>query len=249
MARPVRVIQPGIAPGELRLTPEAHHYVLRVHRLRVADSLVLVDPWRGVEAPAELLAASNKEALARVGQLRPGAHPGHVGLQLVQGLGKGDKLERVLRDAVALGAEQIWVVKSERSVPEGAGSDHKRERWLAIALDAVRQCERADLPLVSGPLSSEQVLQQTPGALRVILHPSPAARPLLALLRERWSRQPAAPALQLWVGPEGGFAPAELALLEADGASFASLGELILRTELAAGVALALAAAHLRESS
>jgi 16S rRNA (uracil1498-N3)-methyltransferase len=210
---------------------------------------VLVDPWRGVEASAELLGASNKEALARVGPLRAGTRLGHAPLHLVQGLGKGDKIERVLRDAVALGAGKIWIVKSERSVPDGTHSTEKQARWLSIALDAVRQCERADLPPVCGPLSGEQVLEQTPEALRLILHPSPSAQPLLQLLRERWAAEPAARPLQLWVGPEGGFAPSELARLEAQGALFASLGELILRTELAASVALALAGSHLREQA
>ena len=53
----------------------------------------------------------------------------------------------------------------------------------------------------------------------------------------------AAPGVGVLVGPEGGFSPAEFALLEAhEDAAFASLGGHILRAETAAMAALAVIA-------
>ncbi len=53
------------------------------------------------------------------------------------------------------------------------------------------------------------------------------------------------PALEIAIGPEGGWAPAEEALFDANGWRAASLGPRILRAETAAIAALAVVASYL----
>jgi RsmE family RNA methyltransferase len=77
---------------------------------------------------------------------------------------------------------------------------------------------------------------------------------LLTALNERRQTEPrlgldAEHPLQLWIGPEGGFSPEELALLSAAGAQPCHLGDLVLRTETAATAVLAIAGAVLGSCS
>ena len=78
------------------------------------------------------------------------------------------------------------------------------------------------------------------------VHGVEVAAPRSPLSRRLPSSEPsgaAAPGVGVLVGPEGGFSPAEFALLEAhEAAAFASLGGHILRAETAAMAALAVIA-------
>jgi 16S rRNA (uracil1498-N3)-methyltransferase len=158
------------------------------------------------------------------------------GVTLVACATKGDKLDDVVRAATALGASAISVVESDRSVPElGAGAARRFARFRAIAVDAARQSGRGDLPELSGPgpLSEALGAFTAPDTLRLCLDPR-AEQPLARVLAARGERP-----VVLLVGPEGGFAPEELAAAERAGFVAVALGRLVLRAELAAVAALA----------
>ena len=139
-----------------------------------------------------------------------------------------------------LGVARIVPVVTERSVarPGAEGADGKRARWEKIAREAARQCGRADLPIVDPPVALAEALAGPDlPARRLALFEGERSRSLRAALE---GTQPAATALL--VGPEGGFAPAELAVARAAGFEAVGLGERILRVETAAIVAVALVA-------
>jgi 16S rRNA (uracil1498-N3)-methyltransferase len=223
-----------IRAGEQPLPRELATYLVKVLRLRAGDAFVVFDPETGVEAEAELV--RDVPAIARVAEPRAVAVNGRA-VTLVQGLAKGDKPEQVLRAAVALGARRGTFVRTERSVP---GAELRLERLRAVMLDAARQCGRGDLPELSGPLELEAGAR-VDAELRYVLDPA-ASHSLVDALRMAGSSMKLPVALA--VGPEGGFSPAELALLVEAGFVPVRLGAYVLRTELAATAALAVVAAH-----
>jgi 16S rRNA (uracil1498-N3)-methyltransferase len=198
--------------------------------------LVLFDPERGLEADATIREVDNKDVLCDAGPPRVGERVGVLGLHLVQGLGKGDKPEQVLRDAVVLGAQSVSFVICERSVAQSTERDTaKKERLMRIAVDAARQCGRSNLPEIRFGLGFDAALEQDEAAPPLVLHPDETALPVEAVL----SAAPRVLAVKTWIGPEGGFSENELQRLIEHHGRFASLGQLVLRTELAAVVALA----------
>ncbi len=229
MSRAVRVSVADLAPGERELTGEVARYLLRVHRLRAGDGFVAFDPLAAVEADGTLLDGRR----CRIDALRP-ARRAPLDVTLLQGLGKGDKLEQVVRDATALGARRVVAVHTERSVAR-LGDDRaaaRRQRLGTVAVEAARQSGRGDVPLIEGPLGLADALAGlAPGGLRVVLDPE-ATRPLGAVAWD--ARTPAV----LLIGPEGGLSAAELSLACAAGFESASLGPFVLRTETAAVAAL-----------
>jgi 16S rRNA (uracil1498-N3)-methyltransferase len=223
-----------IKAGEQQLPRELATYLVRVLRLRAGDAFVVFDPEAGLEAEAELL--RDVPAVARLSEPRAVTTRGRA-VTLVQGLAKGEKPEHVLRAAVALGARQVTFVRTERSV---AGAELRLERLRAVMLDAARQCGRGDLPELSGPLDLQEGAR-VDAELRYVLDPA-AGHSLVDALRIAGFSMKLPVALA--VGPEGGFAPAELALLVEAGFIPVRLGAHVLRTELAATAALAVVAAH-----
>jgi 16S rRNA (uracil1498-N3)-methyltransferase len=131
-------------------------------------------------------------------------------------------LDLVLSRCTEAGAAGFLLVAAERSVGRGA----RPERWAAICREAAMLAGRLRVPEVSGPLPFAQAW-------------TGASNPLL-LDRSGSPMAAQGGEATLFIGPEGGWTPAEL---EAAGDRLASLGPRNLRADTAALVGLSLALA------
>src|SRR6185312_1201664 len=122
----------ALAEGPSTLPADAATYVTRVHRLGAGDRLLVFDPERAVEADAEVASADRRAVVLTVGPLRPAAMRPSRAVTLFQGVGKGDKLDAIVRDATELGVTRVVPVLCARSVarPDAA----RAARWRRIAV-------------------------------------------------------------------------------------------------------------------
>jgi 16S rRNA (uracil1498-N3)-methyltransferase len=232
----LRVATSDLKAGKYSLTGDGAHYVQRVHRKGVGDVVLLFDPDQGVEASGVIVSIVAKCVVFQLDEVTPGTRCGIAGLRLIQGLGKGDKPEQVVKHAVALGVQSIEFVACERSVSRPSHRDTDKELRLGrVAVDVARQCGRSNVPHIGVSVSWREALANSAAlGLLVALHTDVSSATLEAQLAA------AVPSVvTIVIGPEGGFSASEVNDLATHGASLASLGELILRTELAAVVALA----------
>ncbi|HEY5957703.1 MAG TPA: RsmE family RNA methyltransferase [Polyangiaceae bacterium] len=229
--KPLRVPVDALELGEQVLSLDSSHYVLRVHRARIGESLLLFDPTRGKEALATLVAIDGKAARCHVEDVFDSTAVPKRSVTLLQAFAKGDKTDRILRDATALGATSIIIVRTARCVPgpDEGGSEQRRLRWRRIAVEAARQCGRGNVPEVAGPIDFERFVDHLGAtSLRCLMAPD-AAMPFSSLL----SRTPAQ-AIGIFIGPEGGLEPDEASRLHAAGFLGVRFGDFTLRTETAA---------------
>ena len=215
-------VLPAEAVGDrFPLPGSIQHQVRRVLRMRDGEVLVL-------------LTGDGSEAICRleggecvVEARRPSvAEPAHR-LTVVQALLKGDGLETVIRQGTEVGVAAFRLVVTERCVARDLSS-RRLDRLRSIAREAAEQSERGTVPSVDGPIPLAGELRPE----SVLLAEREGVTRLAAL---------GAPA-SLIIGPEGGFAPGELAAASAAGLQIAWLGPRILRAET---VAVAAAAAVL----
>jgi 16S rRNA (uracil1498-N3)-methyltransferase len=230
----LRVPVESLAEGDVDLDAEASNYVLRVHRLKVNDALLLFDPERAIEADARLLGVRGKTARCHVASPRTSELLPRARVVLLQAYAKGDRVDRVIRDATALGATDIVIVVTHRTVVQAGAHDgaHRRERWCRIAVEAARQCGRGDIPRILGPVDLEEIeLSQLPERRLVLAPDAPSS------LGE-WTRARPPSDVALFIGPEGGLEPTEIRHLE--NASFVAVrfAQFVLRTETAATAVL-----------
>ena len=168
-----------------------------------------------------------------------------VKVYIFQGLPKADKMELIIQKAVELGAAEIIPVQMRRCVVklDGAKKGKKTQRWQAIAESAAKQSRRAVVPLVREPMTMEEAVRFAEQNTDVRLLPyelqeaDGSTRDVMDGIRE-------GSAVSIFIGPEGGFDPAEVELARKAGVVPISLGKRILRTETAALVALSFLIYH-----
>lgn len=166
---------------------------------------------------------------------------------LVLAIYKFDHMEWAIEKATELGVGAIAPVIARRTEKHLAqAADKRAERWRRIAHEAAQQSRRSDVPLIHDPVSLALRVRASSEATRIVL----AEQERSTTLRHALEVVVAAakdqmPELEIAIGPEGGWAPAEEALFDANGWNAVSLGPRILRAETAAISALAIVASFL----
>jgi len=233
------------AGGEVTLPDEVAHQARDVLRLTPGDALWLLDGV-GAEYPATLLTVDRKRVIARLGERVTGQAEPPVRITLCQGMLKAAKFEWVLQKGTELGVTTFIPLLTERAVAAteelGVAKQRRYERILA---EAMEQCGGARLPQLAAPCPLAHALASLPpDAIALIPWEEERATTLRAALTQAVAARRASGQtvgeICLFIGPEGGFAPGEVALAQRQGATPVTLGRRILRAETAALVAVAL---------
>jgi 16S rRNA (uracil1498-N3)-methyltransferase len=151
---------------------------------------------------------------------------------------KGKIIEDIIEKSVELGVQRVVPLLTERVVVQldKAGAEARRAKWQQVAVEAIKQCGAAWLPLVERPQAiseflarGEKIELSLVGSLQTgRRHP----REWISQFQQQHGRLPRSAGV--WIGPEGDFTLAELQGIEASGAKPVTLGELTLRVETAA---------------
>ena len=166
---------------------------------------------------------------------------------LVLSVYKFDRMEWALEKATELGVAAVVPVIARRTEKHLAHAAEKRaERWRRIVHEAAQQARRSDVPLIHDPAPLAASVRAASSATRIVLAEQERTTTLRNALEEAIAQaQSEMPTLEIAIGPEGGWAPEEEALFDANGWRAASLGPRILRAETAAIAALAVVASCL----
>lgn len=223
-------VEAPLGPGAaVALAPPQAHYLLTVMRLRPGDPALLFNgrdgEWRAVlDGGGRREAAMTCEA-----ETRPQATPPDLWL-LFAPLKKA-RTDFVAEKAAELGARRLLPVLTRFTNAERVNA----ARLRAHAVEAAEQCGLLSVPEVAEPAPLPEVLAgwDPARALHFCDETLAGAGPAFA--------EAAPPPAAVLIGPEGGFAPEEAAMLRRlPFARALSLGPRVLRAETAAVAALAL---------
>jgi 16S rRNA (uracil1498-N3)-methyltransferase len=166
---------------------------------------------------------------------------------LVVAVYKFDHMEWAIEKATELGVAALAPVIAQRTEKHLAQAAEKRaERWRRIAHEAAQQSRRSDVPVIHNPTPLATRVRAASETTRIVLAEQERTTTLRRLIEDAVEAAgEEMPALEIAIGPEGGWAPAEEALFDANGWRAATLGPRILRAETAAIAALAVVASLL----
>ncbi len=203
---------------------DARHLV-RSLRVRPGEQIQAVDPGDGDRGRMLTVriesAGPDRVTGVVVGACEHRPEP-RTAIHLALALLPAQALEEALTRCTELGAAGFLLVQAERSVGRARG-DTKAARWATICREAAMLSGRLRVPEVRGPVSLARLVEAAPGEL-VLLDAGAGRRVADLPPAER----------TLAIGPEGGWTPAERAMVQ----NHASLGPRNLRAENAAATAL-----------
>ncbi len=210
---------------------QARHLAV-VLRLRPGERVTVFD-GAGDEFEVELESVGAEEVTGRIVVRREGRRPS-LSLALLQGVPKGAKMDDVIRMGTEIGVWEFVPFLSDRTVAQGR---QRVDRWRRIATEAAKQCARSDVPVVHDPAPLDAALDRVAGYdLILVLWEGERTRSIADVLRT--ATRPSRVAVV--VGPEGGLGRREVDQAVGRGAAPVTVGPLILRTETAGIVAIAM---------
>jgi 16S rRNA (uracil1498-N3)-methyltransferase len=229
----------ALAGGELILDDEESHHAVSVLRIVPGDVIAVTD-GAGSIARCSVRAIDGGRVVAWVGEVGTAERP-RPSLTVYTGAAKGSKIDGVVDRLAQLGAAEVFVYSSTRTVVnwDRTKRKHLAERWEAIARAAAKQSRSAFVTGTGPPLSWPELRNRVASAAHTLVLWEQATTRLRAAIDGGAER------IALVIGPEGGLSADEAGDLEAAGGRLASLGSRILRTENASVVAASVVLFHL----
>jgi 16S rRNA (uracil1498-N3)-methyltransferase len=226
------VAAPLAAGLAVPLDADQAHYLRAVLRLGPGGALSLFNgtdgEWRG--RIAEL--GKNKGLVALEAQTRPQDRPRDLWLGFAPV--KRARIDYIAEKATELGVTRLLPILTRRTNVGRVNVD----RLQANAREAAEQTERLSVPLVEAPQTLDRFLDGFPAGRRLMVCDETGQAPSIAAVLA--DPDLAAADWAVLIGPEGGFAPEELAhLRKLSFVTAVGLGPRVLRADTAALAALA----------
>lgn len=224
------VNHPLDATQSIALDRDQSNYLFAVMRLSVGDQILVFNGSDG-EWLAEITSGSKRSGtLGVLSQTKPLQSPPDLWLMFAPI--KKARTDFIVEKATELGAAEIFPILTDYTNSERI----RQDRLQAHAVEATEQCGGTYVPLVHDLQSFEKCLQTWPEDRNILFCDETlvGVKPidLASCPAGKWA---------IFIGPEGGFSPAERAKLQSHPRSYSiSLGPRILRADTAAVSALTL---------
>ena len=226
--------------------PQAEH-MARVLRAQPGMETDVVAGGRVFHAEVVAVKLTHQQSEVRLNLLAELEADPALPVTLTMAIYKFDHMEWAIEKATELGVAEIAPVIARRTEKHlGEAATKRAERWRRIAHESAKQSRRSDVPLIHepGPLAAR--VKGAATGTRIVLAEQERTTTLRMRLEEAVeAARDQMPVLEIAIGPEGGWAPEEEALFDANGWNAASLGPRILRAETAAIAALSVVASFL----
>ena len=207
----------------------AIHHITGPLRKRIGDEIPIRDGAKGYRA--RISSVQPHQIILEIVRIEDLSDRSSTHVHLAICLVDFKDMEDIIRYATELGVADIHPIVAGRSNTRVI-SDTRQERWQAIVLEAVKQCERKTLPCLHGAERLDRFIY------------GPCRQWGERLVALQGSNHPIsefnAQDVGILIGPEGGFTPEERDMILQEGLTPVSLGNTTLRAVTAVIAALSI---------
>ena len=221
---------PDIKGSQLMLDEDTSKHMIGVLRMQQGEELMLTD-GKGQKALARITNDNRKKCVVDIISITKDESRSpavHIAISLVK---NSTRFEWFLEKATEIGVSHILPVICERTEKEKFRAD----RLHQILASAMIQSQQSWMPVLSDPVSVDQLIRKEWRGPKFIAHCLPEHKQSLSGISANGTGDSL-----ILIGPEGDFSPGEIKLALDHGFIPVSLGETRLRTETAGVVAATL---------
>ena len=155
-----RYFVPFLASNDVfDISGEDFRHIVKVMRMKVEDEIICVTENHKT-ALCKITDISTEQVTVQVVQWMEECVELPIGVTIVNGLPKGDKLDLIIQKGTELGASKFIPFIATRSIVkwDEKKADKKISRWQKIAKEAAEQSHRSLIPKVEKPVSIQSLI-------------------------------------------------------------------------------------------
>ena len=216
-----------------------HHHLSKVARIKPGERIWLFDDT-GKQYAARVELIEQEKTHLQIIEMEEKRVP-KIRITLAQVVLKTKKMDLVIQKATELGAHVIVPIISDRTVVKIEDKqDKKIERWKRIMVEAAKQCGRSSVPAIQPPVDLDAFITGGGKSKKLFLCERGGKFLRDILMYSHTEKMKIPESIILLVGPEGGWTESEKQNIMENSYEAVSLGSLMLRSETAAIVSLAM---------
>ncbi len=218
------------------LTARQIHKVLR---LKSGGQVIVLDNL-GSQFSVQLEKVDVEGVAGHILEKSPAGGEPAIRLRLFFSITQREKVEWILQKCTEIGVTAFFPFISTYSLSREKGMDASRiRRWEKIIQEAAEQCDRGRIPILREVISLQEAIKKVSPKRDFNLTAWEGEKDLQLrdLARTLLPKVEPGKKVNLFIGPEGGFAEGEVAIMKKAGFTTFSLGSRIYRLETAAMVA------------
>ncbi|MDD3238159.1 MAG: RsmE family RNA methyltransferase [Candidatus Gastranaerophilales bacterium] len=214
---------------------ELYNHIAKAMRVKEGETLMFIDE-NEVQYKTLVDKISSSEIYTKVVDSYPSFRKLDVDITLAQAVLKPDAQFLAIQKATELGVKNILPLVTDNCVVRESIIKAKAEKWQKIALESVKQCERADIPVVLPyeKLNKDFFDKEYKYIAFVERDADYSLKEFFNLTEINKESK-----IVIIIGPEGGFSQREFDLFKELEIPQVSLGNLIYRADTACTVAVA----------
>lgn len=214
---------------------ELYNHIVKALRAKTGESLMFIDE-NEVQYITKIEEITRHDIYTKVVDFYKSDRKLPLNLYLAQSVLKPDAQFNVIQKATELGVKGIIPLYTDNCTVKQGIIKEKIDKWQKIAIESVKQCERADIPKVFDQSTIEDIIKK--GNFDIIM--AFVEKHADSTLKEYLSKNkiPQNKSILAIIGPEGGFSEREFKLFKDKNIPKVSLGNLIYRADTAVIAAL-----------
>lgn len=210
---------------------DLYKHIIKVMRIKKGENLLFLDE-NEIQYETKLVSIDNDSFLCEILNQYKSERKLNIDLYVAQSVLNSDAQTSSIQKATELGVKGIIPLYTDNCAVKESVIKNKIEKWQKIALESVKQCERADIPIVFDLSYLEKIIEQYEQVIVFV------ERDADKTFFEQKDKIDKSKPILVIIGPEGGFSQREFDLFKNRKVIRVTLGNLIYRADTALVAAL-----------
>lgn len=207
---------------------ELYKHIIKVMRSRVGEKIKFLDE-NEIQYEANISEIENSKFICDIKKQYKSERKLPLNLYVAQAVLNSDDQISAIQKATELGVKGIYPLYSDNCSVKESFIKNKIEKWQKVAIESVKQCERADIPIVFDVTYLKDLIGDFDNI--IVFAERDADKNFFEYVKE--NKIDKNNKILVIIGPEGGFSQREFDYFKQNNLPLITLGNLIYRADTA----------------